>query len=138
MGKYLLIDDDDIIQFIHSKVVKRFDPEGEVVTAFSVDEGINVLQDMAPDALPDFIFVDISMPVKSGFNFIEELEGLDPSVHARLMAHTRVFILTSSVNPNDLKRSAQSNVVEGLLSKPLNPTVLEQLRKNAPAHISSH
>lgn len=136
MGRYLLIDDDDIIQFIHSKVVKRMHPEAEVKTAFSVDEGIKALQEMAPGPWPDFIFVDISMPVKSGFNFIEELEGLHPDVYAALMEHTRVFILTSSVSPNDLKRSAQCNLVEGLLSKPLNPVVLERLWKNAPAHIS--
>lgn len=137
MGRYLLIDDDDIIQFIHSKVVKRLDPEADVKTAFSVDQGIKVLQEMAPGPWPDFIFVDISMPVKSGFNFIEELEALHPHTYANVNAHTRVFILTSSVNPHDLRRSAQCSLVEGLLSKPLSPAALERLLKNAPTHISN-
>ena len=55
------------------RVISKADPDAQVTTVFSVDEGLETLKRRAPEDLPDFIFVDISMPIKSGFALIDEL-----------------------------------------------------------------
>ena len=131
MNRYLLIDDDDIIQFIHGKVISKADPDAQVTTVFSVDEGLETLKRRAPEDLPDFIFVDISMPIKSGFALIDELLAHCPVLYAALREHSRLFFLTSSVNPKDVIRSEQCELAERMLAKPLSPAVLQKLKSSS-------
>jgi len=127
MTRYLLIDDDDIIQFIHRKVISAVDPEADVSAVFSADKGLEALLNWDSELLPDFIFIDISMPVNSGFDFLDALISDHPALHAALLERSRVFLLTSSVNPRDQQRAQGYALIERMLSKPLTPEMMMQL-----------
>ena len=131
MNHYFLIDDDDIIQFIHRKVISKADPEATVTAFYSVDEALEHLARVVPSALPQVIFLDINMPMKSGFDFLDEITAR-PALHDALLRHTRIFLLTSSVNPRDLDQSKQYDLIEELLSKPLGNAVLDRLNIHLP------
>lgn len=132
MNRYLLIDDDDIIQFIHRKVILTEDPEADVSAVFSADKGLEALMNWDRKLLPDFIFIDISMPIKTGFDFLDFLWSEHPYLHEGLMIKSRVFLLTSSVNPRDQERAKGYPLIEKMLSKPLTPEVMKQLRTVSP------
>lgn len=132
MTRYLLIDDDDIIQFIHRKVISAVDPEADVSAVFSADKGLEALLNWDSELLPDFIFIDINMPVKTGFEFLALLESEHPSLHEALIERSRVFLLSSSVNPRDQQRAKACPLIERMLSKPLTPELMKQLRALSP------
>lgn len=127
MSRYLLIDDDDIIQFIHKKVISAADGQADISAVFSVENGLKLLSDWGVGQLPDFIFIDISMPVNSGFDFLDALISDHPALHAALLERSRVFLLTSSVNPRDQQRAQGYALIERMLSKPLTPEMMMQL-----------
>lgn len=123
-----MIDDDDIIQFIHRKVISTADPDSEIHAVFSAGEALEHLSKLGMGALPDYIFVDISMPIMSGFDFLDTLISHHAVLNAALIQHCRVFLLTSSVNPRDQKKAMEYPLIEQMLSKPLTPEKIRQLR----------
>jgi len=71
--KVCIIDDDDNIREIYS--VKFMVEEFDVVSAKDGEEGLRVIRAEKPDV----ILLDLQMPVKSGFDVLEELRD-DPDV----------------------------------------------------------
>ena len=126
MNTYLLIDDDSIIQFVHQTVIGKTDPDGRVFTVSSVEEAFRFLSDSNQPS-PNLVFLDINMPIQNGFDFLDELQLNHEDVHRRLKQDARVFLLTSSVNPRDVDKSKEYPIIEGLIPKPLNPALLENL-----------
>lgn len=126
MNTYLLIDDDSIIQFVHQNVIGKTDPDGRVFTVSSVEEAFRFLSDSNQPS-PNLVFLDINMPIQNGFDFLDELQLNHEDVHRRLKQDARVFLLTSSVNPRDVDKSKEYPIIEGLIPKPLNPALLENL-----------
>lgn len=132
MSRYLLIDDDDIIQFIHNKVVSSADPGAQIHAVFSVEKALEHLTSLDWGALPDYIFIDINMPIQSGFDFLDALKSDHPALNAALLEHSKVFLLTSSVNPRDQKKAMEYPVIDQMLSKPLTPEKMKELSCFSP------
>ena len=71
---------------------------------------------------PDIIFLDIKMPVMDGFQFLEEYDKIDID-----KKHTKIFILSTSLNPADIERAKHNKYVTKFVSKSLTPAVLLEL-----------
>lgn len=69
------------------------------------------------------LFLDLNMPVMSGWNFLDEFDKLDEHCKAAFT----IFIITSSVDPNDRRRAAKDPNVAGLIVKPLTREVMRHL-----------
>lgn len=78
-----------------------------------------------PAVLPNVILLDLNMPIMNGWEFIEALEELAPN----LIGTIDIYILSSSVDPGDIKRSKEYTSVNGFLSKPLARTMLHNMMK---------
>jgi two-component system LytT family response regulator len=69
MMKALIVDDEDNARILLNKLLEETLLFSEVKTAQSVDDAYNELKNFDPD----IIFLDIKMPGKDGFAFIQEL-----------------------------------------------------------------
>ena len=107
----LIIDDEAIALFISTKVIELSGVAGEVLTAQSAKEALEML---SGGCSPDVILIDINMPVKNGFEFVEAFKELKIGRRENM----KLVMLSSSINPNDFRRAAELGV-ETYLSKPL-------------------
>jgi CheY-like chemotaxis protein len=63
--------------------------------------------------VPDLILLDLNMPLMDGWEFLDALGEL------ALAKQVCVFVLTSSIHPDDMAKAAHYEQVKGYFSKPL-------------------
>lgn len=74
------------------------------------------LEELQSDAgIPDFILLDINMPGMNGWEFLEALE-VAAIPNAVL---PKIYILSSSLDPEDQAKAQSAVLVKGFISKPL-------------------
>lgn len=107
----LLIDDNPSCNFIMSEFIKLADERIKVLAAESVEEALALLE--TSNAFPEVIYVDINMPVQSGFDFIEIYErnflGSHPS--------SKLYMLSSTLRHEDKQQALNFESVKGFMSK---------------------
>ena len=115
----LLVDDDEINNFISIKLIKKALLNTEIMAClngkFAIDQLVEI-QRKAPDKLPDYILLDINMPIMNGWEFLDEYKRLniDPA------GKSKIFIISSSVFSNDINKARSYPLVKDFISKPLN------------------
>lgn len=112
--KCLLIDDSPIDLLVQEKVVHTIFKQAEIFKAQTAQEALQWLNDNC-DAFPQIIFLDINMPIMSGFDFLEEFKNQ----FSAQTSSTRIFIVSSSLDPVDLNKAEKEELVKGYLTKPL-------------------
>jgi CheY-like chemotaxis protein len=72
---FLLIDDDEVFNFLHSEIISQFDSKAEIIEYSSSVDGLNFINERIKNnqTLPDYIFLDIRMPEMSGLELLDEL-----------------------------------------------------------------
>ncbi len=121
---FIVIDDSKLDCFIAEKVITNTGKCDDVVSFVSAEQALEsiISTEQAPH-LHTIILVDIQMPVMNGFQFIEAFEKLGTDV----IRNYTIFVISSSINENDLKRVDNYTSVKQFLNKPLNSNVLGAL-----------
>jgi CheY-like chemotaxis protein len=73
--------------------------------------------------LPDIILLDLNMPKFSGWDFLRNFKNVYPTLKKKI----DIFILSSSIDPMDQKRSRDYPFVKGFFIKPLHKDTLIDL-----------
>lgn len=121
--KVLLIDDDQITNSINKMMLQHSRFAETIVAHRSVDSAIDYLNSCyRENELPDIIFLDIDMPEKSGWEFIDELKQLS------FTKGIKIFMLTSSIARHDESRANSTEEIAAFISKPLSPHLLQDIR----------
>ncbi|WP_375418579.1 response regulator [uncultured Hymenobacter sp.] len=129
-----VVEDDPVTSIITELIIKKnrlceqVQSYGNGQQAF--DQLTAVLQDQASDEIPDLILLDLNMPLMDGWEFLDAFAGL------AIDKQVCVFVLTSSIHPDDIEKSKYYKEVKGYFSKPLdlpNVTRMQQLLDELPA-----
>jgi CheY-like chemotaxis protein len=117
MNRYLLIDDDEIITMIHPAIIRRVDKDCHIDISKQSYEALDFLNKQLAEGNnpPDFIFLDINMPMMSGFQFLDKLS--DQLIE--FLQNSQVVMLSSSVDPRDIEKAKHYPIVKDFVSKPL-------------------
>ena len=124
----LLVDDDEINNFISIKLIKKALLNTEIMACLNGKFAIDQLVDIQRNdisKLPDYILLDINMPIMNGWEFLDEYKRLniDP------LGKTKIFIISSSVFSNDINKARSYPLVKDFISKPLNVDKIVELFK---------
>ncbi len=118
----LLIDDNDIDNFINERMITTNLFSNRVIVKNSGESALNYLRENAEMGknLPQIIFLDLNMPVMDGFAFLSEYESLSDKVKN----NCKVIVLSSSISPEDINRASTNPLVVKYVNKPLNEKYL--------------
>lgn len=122
-----LIDDNEIDNFINKKIIQKTNFAAHVIDFNSATEAEKKIDELlaakAYKEAPEYVFLDLNMPVYSGTDFMKKCETkllqLNPAV--------KVVILTSSINPNDEFITSLFSSFKAFINKPLNAESLAKL-----------
>jgi CheY-like chemotaxis protein len=91
---------------------------------FAIDQLVDIQRNDI-SKLPDYILLDINMPIMNGWEFLDEYKRLniDP------LGKTKIFIISSSVFSNDINKARSYPLVKDFISKPLNVDKIVELFK---------
>ncbi len=116
----LLIDDNYIDNFVTRKTLEGSNFAKEIVILRSANDAITSLKN--GQVQPDVIFLDIRMPLMSGFEFLDEYEKIDINKD-----DIKIFMLSSSLDPLDMRKSSDNKYITQFIHKPLTQKALEEL-----------
>lgn len=126
----MLIDDNEIDNFINEKLIKSYYFAENVYVHTSSKSALEFLKnievtikDVPSDLIPSHILLDINMPILDGFHFLEEFEKFLPELKNKI----KIIMLTTSLNPLDMEKSKNYKHVIKFLHKPLTESELTGL-----------
>ena len=123
--RVLLIDDNDIDNFINERMITTNHFSNRVIVKNSGESALQYLKENADNAsnLPELIFLDLNMPIMDGFSFLSEFEKLPESVKQ----NSKIIVLSSSISPEDINRASTNPLVVKYVNKPLNEKYLSAI-----------
>jgi CheY-like chemotaxis protein len=123
--RVLLIDDNDIDNFINERMITTNLFSKEVIVKNSADAALQFLKENEGNdaVMPQLIFLDLNMPVMDGFGFLAEFEKLSEKIKKT----AKVIVLSSSISPEDINRASTNQYVVKYVNKPLNEKYLDAI-----------
>ena len=117
MKTIFLIDDDPIFVYLTRRIIGSIKCPCEIREFKDGELAMSYLYEMRDEAesLPDIIFLDLSMPVMDGWEFLNQYSELKP----KLKKEIALFIVSSSISPQEVERSKSYLAVTDFLIKPV-------------------
>jgi CheY-like chemotaxis protein len=127
----LLVDDDPDDNMYHQIIIEEMNIVNRIDIALNGLEALAYLkrENQTP---PEIIFLDLNMPRMNGWEFLEQYKHLSREQKAKVV----LVILTTSANPDHIKKAQEIEDVTGFETKPLSKQILREiLVEHFPDHI---
>jgi len=112
-----IIDDDDFFALSSKRILKETDFCESVLYYTEGQEALDGLVGLIVEniELPHIIFLDLNMPKRDGWSFLEEFEQLP----ADKISHIHIYITSSFISPNLIEKAKKFKLVKDYVVKPL-------------------
>lgn len=122
---FIIIDDSKLDCFIAEKIIKNIGKSVEIKSFLQAMEALDYVQANVAvnNEIPTIVLVDIQMPIMNGFEFVEAFEKLPHEVTDKFS----IYIISSSINENDLSKVNNYSSVKNFINKPLTSSNLSAL-----------
>lgn len=126
----LCVDDDPIAQFYTKALIKKSEITEKIHCVSDGQKAIDYLEKCMEithtqtQGVPELILLDLNMPVMNGWNFLE----IYSVRFASLFPKTKIVIVSSSIDQDDIDKSTAYPFVMDYISKPLTVVILTGLK----------
>lgn len=126
LQKVICVDDDPIALLLSKLVISKANFASQIITCVNGEEAMKYLE--KPETIkensnserPLLILLDLNMPVMDGWEFLEQFSTKMQEQYSS----TKIILLSSSIDPNDIKKSKDFSMVVDFLPKPLTKEML--------------
>lgn len=120
-----IIDDDPVYLYMLDRIIKECNFSKNI---FPFNNGSPALAklsdpDLSVGELPDVIFVDLSMPVMNGWEFLEKVA----EIGILKKKNIKIILISSSINPREIEMIEKYPLVTKYIVKPITPSDLEAI-----------
>jgi len=127
LNKILCVDDDPITVMLCRKVILKSEFAKHVDTAQNGEDALHYFDTLMLSGEQDFpqlILLDLNMPVMGGWEFLDNFTH----TYAAHLTETKVIVLSSTIDPDDVAKSKRYPIVIDFMSKPITTEMLQQLK----------
>lgn len=123
----MIVDDDDVFVFLTKKAIDKTTFFKEILVFNNGLDSIEYIKENVknPDLLPEVILLDLSMPIMDGWQFLEEYSEFKSEIGKPIV----IYIVTSSISPEDLKKARSIAEVSDFIVKPITHEKLAEVIK---------
>jgi len=123
--KFIIIDDDNINNFLVKKILGSLSPDALAESFSDPEDALDHLLSLETDDFADLvIFLDLNMPVLNGWDVLDKLTA---HFGGKLPANAVLYIVSSSNIQEDINRSKEYEMVTGYISKPLKTDAIQKI-----------
>ncbi len=121
----LLIDDSYIDNLINRKILENNNYAENITVIDFPKVAIEYVKEsiLSGENTPSVIFLDLRMPEMSGFEFLKALENIPELKPDQI----KIYVLSSSLDPSDMKRIRENKLVAKFIGKPLTSHALADI-----------
>jgi CheY-like chemotaxis protein len=114
---YIVIDDDEFNNLICKTIIHGVHADAKIETFSDPNIGLRHMHAAynTSDAGNAILLLDINMPTLLGWEVLDEIKNFPEEVKNRF----KIFMLTSSLNPDDKQRAIGNPLLWGFIEKPL-------------------
>ena len=125
MSKLVLIDDETVFHKIVQMTIGNTELSKEATYSVDGEVVLDYLEEkkLESQSLPDYIFVDLYMPLFDGWDFLNRFQKLYKSLRKNI----KIYVVSSSIDPADINRSKRYPFVTTFISKPIMKDVFDQI-----------
>src|SRR5687767_12920999 len=126
VNRFMIIDDDPHNNMLCKFVIGTVTKEIEVLDFVFPKEGLAYIESSYVNEgadCPTILFLDINMPVMSGWDFLEKYALLDE----RIKRQITIYILSSSVDWSDKEKAEANPYVKNYVIKPLSKGTVQNI-----------
>lgn len=114
--KLVFIDDDKATNYFHNIIIKNAEICEEAIFFESAQDALVYFEELIEKEefeMPEYIFLDINMPVMNGWQFIAEFEKFN------IKHPLFIIMLTTSLNRSDQEKADEMELISEFWNKPL-------------------
>lgn len=122
---FIVVDDDAVNNLICRKVINHVFPKADLQIFVNPETALTYIKSIYSESFEKatILFLDINMPVLSGWDFLEEFENFDKHIKEQL----KIYMLSSSIDELDKERATKNKNVSGYIEKPLNQKIIAKM-----------
>lgn len=121
---FIIIDDSKLDCFIADKIIRNTGRAGDIKSFTNAADALeHISKTPPPTGSRTNVLLDIQMPIMNGFDFVEAFEKLPEATKNGY----NVYMLSSSINENDLNRVKHYHSIRQFLNKPLTSSALAEI-----------
>jgi response regulator RpfG family c-di-GMP phosphodiesterase len=119
---FILIDDSNFDLFIYEKLIVKSKIANSVKAFNSARVALEYIINEEANIPETIILLDLQLPGMNGFEFIEQFHKLSQQLKDKI----KIFMLSSTIDTNDIEKARSSPDIIDLLSKPLEISLLQE------------
>jgi len=120
-----IIDDDEFFSVSGKNILKQHNFSDNILYYTGGQEALDGLIGLLVEniTLPDVIFLDLNMPNRDGWSFLEEFEQLPEDK----IEHIQIYITSSFISPTYMEKAKNYKLVKDYIVKPLTESAVKKI-----------